>query len=110
MTYARWRSTVRVIKIIAFDYEYKIWNFQPHGSIATLSGIGIKETNTVSFDIKLKTLHGHLCMFTVIIKTCSQIDQTKVSSVALATECDNLDENDLKSVEMALEKSDHGFV
>ena len=47
MTYARWRSTVRVIKIIAFGYEYK-WNLQPHGSIATLSGIGIKETNTVS--------------------------------------------------------------
>ena len=42
--------------------------------------------------------------------TSSQIDQTKVSSVALATECDNLDDNDLKSVEMALEKSDHGFV
>ena len=39
-----------------------------------------------------------------------QIDQTKISSVALATECDNLDENELGSVAMSLEKSDHGFI
>ena len=45
-----------------------------------------------------------------VIKTCSQIDQTKVSSVALATDCDNLDENEFKSVAMSLEKADHGFV
>ena len=52
------------------------------------------------------TLQGHLC----IVTTSSQIDQTKVSSIALGTECDNLDDSDLKSVEMAHEKSDHGFV
>ena len=48
-----------------------------------------------------------------VIKTYShvQINPTKVSSVALATECDIFDdENDHKSVAMSLEKSDHGFV
>ena len=49
----------------------------------------------------------------IVIKTYShvQTDQTKVSSVTLATECDILDdENDRRSVAISLEKSDHGFV
>ena len=83
---------------------------QPHGSIATLSGIGIKETN-----VSLKTENAawaycHLASMLTVIQTIFQIDQNKVSSVALATECDNLDENELKIVVLSVEKSDHGLV
>ena len=62
------------------------------------------------FILKTENAAWASCMLTVI-KTYLQIDQTKVSSVALATECDNLDENELKSVAMCPpERSDHGFL
>ena len=79
---------------------------QPHGSIATLTGIGVKETNV---SLETENAAWASSMFTVI-KTYSQIDQTKVSSVAFATECDNLDENELGNIAKSPEKSDHGFV
>ena len=84
---------------------------QPHGSIATLSGVGIKETN-VSLKTENTAWAHHLAsMLTVIcIQTILQIDLTKVSSIALATECDNLDENEFKNVVLSVEKSDHGLV
>jgi hypothetical protein len=71
----------------------------------------MKETYTVSMKTE-NAAWASLCVDShwQIIKTYLQIDQTKVSSVAFATECDNLDENDLKSVAVSLEKSDHGFV
>ena len=80
---------------------------QPHGSIATLSGIGVKETNVSLNSTNAVSVGMYVKL---LLKLYLQIDQTKVSSIALATECDNLDEHELGGVAMSLEKSDDGLI
>ena len=61
--------------------------------------------------LETKTITAWASSMLTVIKSYShvQIDQTKVSSIALTTECDILDDEN-RSVAMSLEKSDHGFV